>query len=1426
VSTIKPHTNEQQVVINPQIKTHNNEQKVVINPQIQNQENNNINPNIFEHLSDTESDSEDEMEFEPMIDKVEQTWLALDEEDKQRHATFFDNEAKILKELKNNDGQQIFVDSFSVTSLAATDTYELKNPICGEMSVEDTSSDAYSEVEACYVCKMDTGCGHCMSGIRNRIKNMQSENNVRVKGVGGMTYAEGKGVNTDNKHELFVSSLGNLALLCAVEYAKDGCIVLFGNDGVVLSLSDHETQQMRKYIQQYKPDKKLIVNNNTYEVLLNEDEKCKIEDMVTQTHDHIEKACYAANTYFNTKINVTTKTQRIVAYMLAGLSWDMLYCACKDKSITGLHPEITVKALNKFGRKYGKTPDIIQLAHQNKLQSIPGLDTKPFSPKRVGSLVESDNLTPDQNDYSTQASTSGKKVSKIKTHGGGIGANITIDTFSHFVHGTIFKSSGNMKQVVRNIILKYATKNHAIDKFAADVGISTQSMFQVFTPEVEQLLLEELIEIIKADPHNHQNGTPLVERMIESIKNKIRFAFTYVLKNPNIKKLGYTTEMILKLWGEVLHWAIFTENLRPSPSDSKKTRFEVFNGEAPNIQRERLLPIFSVVKVYRYVTTTLKEDWSTGPFFQYGLYVGHDQYCSGVIRVAVIIKDQVKVLRTSKYKGVSEGGDVDIYPIAEEGIKLLINDQTVTDVEEYEETNNEKLIPIKEKLKSKLTKINNEIPLQEKPSSSVIDKIEDKIPVPDDSTEQDIKEKSEISEVKMSTKKRLLTLIWMVMWANIAMYEGNQRQAEINTAAKKKKKIYTAKNHPDRAERAARRRTDYIEKLVDEEIFESHQADLVSLTDDELIEAYYVDWSKILPDSIYFDFAQNTFCRIATSEENLSVEDKDAKVEVEGYRAVTKNVPKSFQAALTSSEWGDAARHELNVFAEQGTMVELNKEVAQTCIENGADIVIIFPVYEEKIKEGKLVRKVRLVCNGKTQYHAGATYSPTPSREEFYVLLHLIATLNWEFAHIDESRAFLTAKYKGETPVLAKFQGDKNKYWNILGALYGLKTSPRDYGTEVIKRLNTFGFHKLHHCSSIHKKITENNHVIFAYVFVDDFIMTGSSKEETQRAIDQYRTVATTTEPSWDPENTLGHNLHRDRETNTISVDLSHKIEEIAEFLNLTNEKSRHTPMPILGYIVNPDDIAELVSDDAAENLTKSGISLYMKIVGTLIWLLGVRLDIVFSVLYLSWHTKNPKRHHLNMAKKVVIYLFTTKSVPLILGGKGDIEIMVSTDSSYGTGPKGRSISGHLVRLHPKAGAVSAKSHASRYVRLSTFESELEGLTTAVKTLKRLINVITELYNANIKVTLESDNLAMINFVKGEGVAKGVRHMELRMYYTREQYSQGFYELIHTKGTELAADKLTKLGSRKDHRIFMENIQGLRLLPKYEAYKVKSPHED
>ena len=70
----------------------------------------------------------------------------------------------------------------------------------------------------------------------------------------------------------------------------------------------------------------------------------------------------------------------------------------------------------------------------------------------------------------------------------------------------------------------------------------------------------------------------------------------------------------------------------------------------------------------------------------------------------------------------------------------------------------------------------------------------------------------------------------------------------------------------------------------------------------------------------------------------------------------------------------------------------------------------------------------------------------------------------------------------------------------------------------------------------------------------------------------------------------------------------------------------------------------------------------------------------------------------------------------------------------------------------------------------------------------------------------------MINFVKGEGVAKGVRHMELRMWYTREEYQKKNADLEYMQGIKIPADKLTKLGGVHDHQEFAKDIQGLKLL--------------
>lgn len=228
--------------------------------------------------------------------------------------------------------------------------------------------------------------------------------------------------------------------------------------------------------------------------------------------------------------------------------------------------------------------------------------------------------------------------------------------------------------------------------------------------------------------------------------------------------------------------------------------------------------------------------------------------------------------------------------------------------------------------------------------------------------------------------------------------------------------------------------------------------------------------------------------------------------------------------------------------------------------------------------------------------------------------------------------------------------------------------------------------------------------------------------------------------------------------------------------------------------------------------LNQKGITVYMQIVGSLIWLTSVRIDIMFATMYLAWHTKAPRQHHMNMCMYVLSYLYNSRDVPLVLGGKGKLGVLTESDASLGTAPKGRSVLGQITRLGEGAGAVTAKTTASTLTHCSSFEAELDACSRAMKSMRYISNVLYELGIEQEQPVLYCDNEAMVNFVKGDSVAKGVRHMELRMWYTREQYKLGHCTLMWKSGKVIAADKLTKLADQEAQEAFRYNVQGLSLL--------------
>lgn len=1214
--------------------------------------------------------------------------------------------------------------------------------------------------------KFDTACSRCISGVQSRISAVDVKHNIVIKGFNNaQSSVTAVGTNCDGKTEYFVDSMpGDLALLCANDYVEDGAAILFHGDGVVVQLSRDEQIALRKYVAQFPVMKQLTVKNRTYEV------------------DRGAELAYASSNYFNTKVNVNTKEERILSYLLTGLTLRDIQSAVRNGSVTGFHPEVTTAALSNFESKWGRTPDVVQMAYPNKQGNVKGYMSKPRVYTRVGERVEVDFMESDFNDDSFDQPVSEgdsclvrKKVKKLATHGGAIAAYVSYDVYSGMTHGRLVKSVAKAVECVKETVEIYRTHGHTVSELAADKGILSEGKFRVATSETKAYCLSQGVKMAGAEPYNHSNGTEHVERVIQVIGKLIRMAISYALQNPNMKHMKFTKREILMLWGELFNWALCVISMKESPNNKGHARSELFTGDTPNVQIIRMLPIFSVLLVYRHVPNASSLDGANKSFYQYGLYVGPEPLVVGGIRVAVKTNNTVQIVVSSKYKCVTDGGSIDIYPSVQRGLRRMLEESEEEEAVEVPVTV-EPPVPIQPPLLLPASRddvaVSSPGPARASPNLRGGEHTSSHEPIP---------------EVVQNI-------------SSVTSDGGEVSGPSVSVPRNKSRKRRKAAREVDRSSWGTREER-LLRRNSAKEV-----ADSVEVKEETLCEAYFADWSAVIDCRYYFSVTENAFYSVTNEVES------DSKVTVtEGYRAVTEGVPKTYTEALADVVWGPAARTEWNTLAETRAIVAVDTEVAQEAIKNGADLVVLFPVYESKIKDNVEVKKVRLVGDGRTQYGAGNTYSPTPSREELKILLHLAATFDWDIVHVDEVRAFLNAEYTGETKVYAKLKGDR-RYYEVLKALYGLKTSPRHYNEVVVKRLKELGFTHVH-CSPqlfILRDITTGSLVVI-YDFVDDFVITGSNIGDIRNFVDVFTTIANTTKPVWNPEVLLGLELERDRERRVIKVTMKHKIQQLADQCGMLGSKAKHVPIPQSGYVVEDYEF-ELMSDKSAEYLGKKDITNYMQIVGSLIWLTDVRVDITFATTYTAWFTKAPRRHHLDMSRHVVAYLLHSIDVPLVLGGKGKLGILTDSDASLATGPRRRSILGMAIRLGLRAGVISAKAVASALLHSSSFECELDSCSRALKLVRYVFNVIYALGLPQEKPVLYCDNEAMINFVKGEGVAKGVRHMEVRMWYTREQYQMGNVDVVWKSGKTLVADKLTKLANRLDQQEFMHDVQGLSLL--------------
>jgi len=505
--------------------------------------------------------------------------------------------------------------------------------------------------------KFDSACSKCMSGVPGRISDpSEPDTTIKIYGFNNSNSMVSQvGINDDGKEEFYVPTMPtDLVLLSSYSYASEGAAVLFPEDGAVYKLNETQREELIDFLQKFPKITALKVVNRTYEVAQS-----------TQEFAHSS----TATKYFNSKVHVSNTTERILATLLTGLSFSDLYSMKENGSVEGIPRDITMETLNTFSRKYGRTPDVVQLARPNLAGNTKGYMAAPPQLTHVGQRVEADFFTTDFN-YDVKEPNGRIKSSKIPTLGGATFGFVSVDAYSGFVHGRLTNSTANAVEHVKWVNDLYSTFDHTIDLFAGDKGIIGESSYQVMTPSTQKYLNENNILFEVAEPYCHNHGGAYIEEVIKSIKELIRFGIYYILKNPNFKESKFTTFQIYQLWGELFYWAISVINLKSCPKNSTVTKYFVFYGNKPDLRNIRLLPIFSFLMVLRRSGNDLQ---SKRDFWQRGLYVGPSQSVKGAVRVAVLTNGKVKIITSTAIKCISDGGDINPYKHVDHFLQQELN---------------------------------------------------------------------------------------------------------------------------------------------------------------------------------------------------------------------------------------------------------------------------------------------------------------------------------------------------------------------------------------------------------------------------------------------------------------------------------------------------------------------------------------------------------------------------------------------------------------------------------------------------------------------------------------------------------------------------------------------------------------------------------
>jgi len=438
----------------------------------------------------------------------------------------------------------------------------------------------------------------------------------------------------------------------------------------------------------------------------------------------------------------------------------------------------------------------------------------------------------------------------------------------------------------------------------------------------------------------------------------------------------------------------------------------------------------------------------------------------------------------------------------------------------------------------------------------------------------------------------------------------------------------------------------------------------------------------------------------------------------------------------------------------------------------------------------------------------------TISYPDLLLAVNLALGLGLQFCQLDAICAYLQAGAPRDRMVYEppKFLTPPSPGMLLMAkrALYGHPESGRAWMLLWQSQLKRLGFQKVDRAGTWQIRQDARGTIMICTI-VDDSIIMFDKKETLDEFISDLKTHI---ECDVSPLSTfVGIKFIHDKENNRMIMHQRSLIEAICKRFGVNKDcKDPVSPLP---------DRYNVDTKDCPDEVNQERSTLIRQIIGSFSFVSNTRPGIKLAVSMLSRVAHNPSAEHVDMAIRILRYLWHSRHVPLVFTalpwkGPDGYEFPVNLpggypDSSLGEGGidvQRRSRCGYAFLMN--GGCFAARTTIATGVSTSSAMAEVKGLhyccTEAMAIVQTFIQLKMELERA---IPVFEDNQACINIMTISSNASSSRHIEVKYFYCQELMERGIVDLRKISTEFELGDGFTKALPTHTYLAHRAHLQGL-----------------